>query len=53
MTLAHVEDNLAGAEIARGTTREALSGLDLRRIEDGKQLVVARLDETHTYSPVA
>jgi hypothetical protein len=36
MTLAHIEDDFAGSEVARRTAREALGCLDLARIEHGE-----------------
>src|SRR5262249_4234366 len=51
LTLAHFEDNLARGEIPRRTARETLGGLDFGRIEHRKQLVAARLDDAHAWSP--
>ena len=49
VTFTRVEDDFARGKIAGRPAREALGRLDLRRIEDGKHLVVARVDEAHAW----
>src|SRR5512135_1616817 len=52
VALARLENDFTGGEIARRAARKALGRLDLRSIEHGKHLVMARLDEAHARSPV-
>ena len=47
IALAHIVEELAGSELARRAAREALRGLGLRRVEHGKQLVTAGVEERH------
>jgi hypothetical protein len=51
MALADVEDDFTGYEIPRRAAREAPRRVDLARIEHGKKLVTAGLDDAHWRSP--
>ena len=52
VTLARLENDLARGESTRRAARKALGRLDLRWIENGKQLGMARLDDAPARSPV-
>src|SRR6478672_7268401 len=52
VALARLENDFARGKITRRAARKALGCLDLRSIEHGKHLVMARLDEAHARSPV-
>jgi hypothetical protein len=49
LALADLEHDHAGGEGARRPAREASRGLDLRRVEHGKHLVTAGLDQAHLW----
>src|SRR5262245_29880697 len=52
VALARLENDFARGEITRRAACKALGCLDLRSIEHGKHLVMARLDEAHARSPI-
>ena len=52
VALARLENDFARGEITCRAARKALGCLDLRSIEHGKHLVMARFDEAHARSSV-